>query len=140
MKEIAPSFLSHRQYAFDLRANPTKCEVKRGPNGETLLRPNGKRAHGTRKPLVKHDELREWLMRKAEAGGFSIMDTRPLDVGPAVENYFRKVGHNGFHCGVQFRGVLEVTEPAKFVEAYHSGIGSAKGFGFGLMLLAPVRL
>ena len=38
LKEIAASFLSHRYYAFDLRANPVKTIVQRGPNGETLLR------------------------------------------------------------------------------------------------------
>ena len=37
LKEIAASFLSHRYYAFDLRANPVKTIVQRGPNGETLL-------------------------------------------------------------------------------------------------------
>ena len=46
IKEISPSFLAHRHYAFDLRANPVKTIVKRGPNGETLLRPDGKRRHG----------------------------------------------------------------------------------------------
>ena len=152
IKEIAPSFLSHRYYAFDLRANPVKTIVQRGPNGETLLRANGKRMNGKRVPVVKPKELRVWLERKGRArcrdqdtgldvpGGFRIVDEKPLEISPMVENHFRKKGQSGYHGGVQFRGTLEVTDPKEFVETYHSGIGSAKSFSFGLLLLAPINL
>jgi CRISPR system Cascade subunit CasE len=33
-----------------------------------------------------------------------------------------------------------VTDTERFAETYHSGIGSAKSFGFGLLLLAPINL
>lgn len=160
LKEIAPSFLSHRYYAFDLRANPVKTCVLRGPNGETLFRDtknsetlssDKKRKSGKRVPLVKPDELRAWLMRKGEVrcrdnatgfdvpGGFRILEEMPLEISPMVESYFSKKGQRGYHGGVQFRGTLEVTDAAKFIETYHTGVGSAKGFGFGLLLLAPVK-
>lgn len=151
LKEIAASFLSHRYYAFDLRANPTRCEIKRGPKGETLLRPNGKRKHGKRVPLVKHDELRDWINKKGQArckdkntgldisGGFRIVEEKPLEISPMVESHFRKRGQSGYHGGIQFRGTLEVTDREKFIETYQSGIGGAKGFGFGLFLLAPIE-
>ncbi|MGD0400477.1 MAG: type I-E CRISPR-associated protein Cas6/Cse3/CasE [Syntrophobacteraceae bacterium] len=152
LKEIAPSFLSYRHYAFDLRANPVKTIVQRGPNGETLLRHDGKRRSGKRVPLVKPDELREWLFRKGKVrcrdkdtgldvpGGFRIVEEKPLEISPMVESYFRKKGQSGYHGGVQFRGILEVTDPERFIETYHFGVGSAKGFGFGLLLLAPINL
>lgn len=152
LKEIAVSFLSHRYYAFDLRANPVKTIVRRGPRGETLLRPNGKRKNGKRIPLVKHDEVRAWLERKGKvrcrdqetgldvAGGFRIVDEKPLEVSPMVKNHFRKKAQSSYHGGVQFRGTLEVTDAERFIETYRSGIGSAKSFGFGLLLLAPVNL
>ncbi len=152
LKEIAASFLTHRFYAFDLRANPVKTIVQRGPNGETLLRSNGKRKHGKRVPLVNHDELRAWLSRKGKArcrenvtglnvsGGFRIVEDKPLEISPMVEHHFRKKGQSGYHGGVQFRGTPEVTDQKKFIETYQSGIGSAKGFGFGLLLLAPIKM
>jgi len=31
-----------------------------------------------------------------------------------------------------------VTDPTKFCETFRHGIGSAKAFGFGLLLIAPV--
>jgi CRISPR system Cascade subunit CasE len=133
VREVADSFLAHRYYAFDLRVNPTRCIVQRDADGV-------RRKHGKRVPLLKHDELRAWLEQKGTAGGFSIIDAKPLEIGPMVENHFRKKGQAGYHGGVQFRGTLEVTDPPAFIGTYQSGIGSAKGFGFGLLLLAPVKL
>ena len=152
VKEIASSFLSHHYYAFDLRANPVKAIVQRNPNGEPMLRANGKRKRGKRVPLVKPDELRAWLAHKGKVrcqdkmtgkdipGGFRIMEDKPLEITPMVESHFRKKNHAAYHGGVQFRGTLEVTDREKFIETYQSGIGSAKGFGFGLLLLAPIKL
>jgi CRISPR system Cascade subunit CasE len=146
IKEIAPSFLSHRYYAFDLRVNPVKTIVQRGPNGETLMQPNGKRKNGKRIPLVNSKELYEWIIRKSIAGGFRVVDDKTLEISPMMENHFRKKDRksgkeqSAYHGGVQYRGTLEVTDPEKFMETYHSGIGSAKGFGFGLLLLAPLNL
>jgi CRISPR system Cascade subunit CasE len=152
LKEISPSFLSHRYYAFDLKVNPVKAIVQRDANGESVIGANGKWRRGKRVPLVKPDELRAWLVRKGEVrcrdketgldvpGGFRIVDKRPLEISPMVESHFRKKGHSGYHGGVQFRGTLEVTDREKFVVTYQSGIGSAKGFGFGLLLLAPINL
>ena len=146
LKKIADGFLSHRHYAFDLRANPTKRDVRQGK----------------RVPLVKQEELRAWLIRKGKVrcredktaldvpGGFRVIEDKPLEITRMVENHFRfrkmdkKNGkereYAAYHGGVQFRGILEVTDPVKFMETYHTGIGSAKGFGFGLFLLAPIEL
>lgn len=158
VKEISPTFLSHRYYAFDLKANPVKTIVQRGADGETLYRSNGKRKSGKRVSLIKADELREWLIRKGKAcchdqdtggnlsGGFRIIEERPLEIRPMVESFFRKKDkmeggyHKAYHGGVQFRGTLEVTDQARFAETYYSGVGPAKGFGFGLFLLAPLNL
>lgn len=153
--EISSSFLTHSHYAFDLRANPVKMQlIPRDANGETAMQANGKRKRGKRIPLVKPDELRSWLYRKAEIrcrdeetgenipGGFRIVESKekPLEIRPMVESHFRKKEHTAYHGGVQFRGILEVTDREHFIKSYQAGIGSAKGFGFGLLLLAPTQL
>ncbi|MDA8125628.1 MAG: type I-E CRISPR-associated protein Cas6/Cse3/CasE [Deltaproteobacteria bacterium] len=152
INEVSPSFLTHRYYAFDLRANPVKTIAQRGPDGEALLRADGKRKSGKRVPLVKQEDLHDWLVRKGRVrcrdqktgldipGGFRIVEDRPLEISPMVESHFRKKGQDGYHGGVQFRGILEVIDREKFIETYQSGIGSAKSFGFGLLLLAPINL
>jgi len=153
LKEISPTFLSHRHYVFDVRVNPIKSLVQRGKDGEPLLKPNGKRKPGKRVPIVNQDELRSWISRKGVTrcrakdgsdvpGGFRIVEDFPLEICPMTQNHFRKEKENqaAYHGGVQFRGTLEVTDSAAFAETYHSGIGSAKSFGFGLLLLAPIKL
>lgn len=152
VKEVSPSFLSHRYYAFDLRANPTKCVDQQDANGNIVLRGNGKRTKGKRIPIVKPEELRAWLLRKGQIrrydekerveipGGFRIVEERTFEISPMVENHFRRKEDSAYHGGVHFRGILEVTDRERFIETYHSGIGSAKGFGFGLFLLAPINL
>jgi CRISPR system Cascade subunit CasE len=158
VSEISANFLNHRYYAFDLKANPVKMQlIPRDANGQPVLHTNGKRKRGKRIPLVKADELREWFVKKGKVravvskkdepkielpGGFRIIETedRPLEIRPMVESHFRKKEHTAFHGGVQFRGVLEVTDREHFMESYKAGIGSAKGFGFGLLLLAPINL
>ena len=102
--------------------------------------------------MVDPDELRAWLLRKgnfrcqdqqtgqAVSGGFRLVEEKPLEVTPMVESHFCKNGQSAYHGGVQFRGILEVTSREDFIRTYREGIGSAKGFGFGLLLLAPINL
>lgn len=152
LKDIATSFLTHRYYAFDVKANPVKAAVQKDAKGDPMLQPNGKRKRGKRVPLVKPDELRAWLVHKSEVrcrdkvtgkdvtGGFRIVKEKSLEISPMMENHFRKKGQDAYHGGVQFRGTLEVIDQERFIETYHAGIGSAKSFGFGLLLLAPINL
>ena len=138
--EIAPSFFSHQCYAFDLRANPTRAVVQKKPDGKPILNAKGKVKRGKRVPLVHQADLMRWLERKASMGGFRIVDSVPLEIGPMVGNYFFQKGNSAYHGSVQFRGVLEVTDRDTFQKTYQLGIGGAKGFGYGLLLLAPVSL
>lgn len=140
VRKIAPTFLSHSHYAFDLRANPTKAVVQRGSDGIPKQKTNGKRASGKRIPILRQEELRKWIDRKAVDSGFRISEAKPLEIGPSVSYWFRKNGRQGVHAGVQFRGVLKVSDPAKFSHAYANGIGGAKSFGFGLLLISPVQI
>jgi CRISPR system Cascade subunit CasE len=120
-REITPAFLAHRCYRFQLRANPTQ-------------RDNASRK---RLPLRTDEGLRAWLARKAEAAGFAV-EADTLRVIQEGREWFAKSGHQGFHHAVEFEGVLTVTDPAEFAQAFTHGIGSAKAFGFGLLALVPV--
>lgn len=157
LKEISASFLEHRFYRFDIVVNPVQTKVVRAESGETLyrydaygnllLRPNGKpkRKHGKKVPIVGHDALCAWIEKKGNEGGFRVCTVQPLAVLSHQAKSFSKKGRDGapgqvaYHAGVQFRGVLEVVDRAAFAKTYRSGIGSAKGFGFGLFLLAPFQ-
>ena len=122
-REVGESFLSHGRYRFQLRANPTRRE----------------NASRKRLPLRTPEEQAAWLTRKAGQGGFVLEETA-LQIHPSGREWFRveKRGHSGVHHAVDFEGVLNVTEPALFRETFARGIGSAKGFGFGLLALVPL--
>ncbi len=133
VKKISPTFLSHRYYVFDLWVNPIRCIAKFDSDGK-------RKKSGKRIPLTKKDELSTWISRKGTLGGFKIHGRHPLYISSMVENYFEKRSKGAYHGGVQFRGILQVTDSDKFKETYCNGIGSAKGFGFGMLLLLPINL
>jgi CRISPR system Cascade subunit CasE len=132
---IPQKFLEQRHYRFDLRANPTR-KIKKIVDGEP--RKNGKRV-----ALTKQEDQKAWILRKTETCGFTILEEPALMIEPAQNYRFIKrmeQAEPGLHVGVRYSGILEVKDFELFQKAYLDGIGSAKGFGFGLMLLKPVVL
>lgn len=140
-KEIPDKFFKHPRYRFSLLANPTK--KLRVDNTDGTRKKNGRRV-----PLTKREDLIAWLQGKAKAGGFAVILKREDDFGKEVEvlrtiprgrEFFHKDGRShGTHTAVEFQGELTVTDPKKFRATVAAGIGSAKAFGFGLLVLAPL--
>lgn len=87
--------------------------------------------------LYTMEEQNDWIRRKAEQSGFQINALTLTDQG-MVESIKRKddCTFHIKHQSVQFDGILTVTKPEQFENALVNGIGSAKGFGFGLLSLA----
>jgi len=52
--------------------------------------------------------------------------------------YFRKEGRGGKLVTVTFEGNLWVKEPERFVNFLQNGVGPAKSFGCGLLLVRRV--
>lgn len=122
VKPIAEPFLEHEAYRFQVRANPTmrRCSDRR------------------RLALYAEDRLRAWMGRKAEAAGFAL-EEGSLVVGAPIDETFRRDGKAGKHVAVDFQGLLRVTDRDRFKQAFRNGIGSAKAFGFGLLMLQPIH-
>jgi CRISPR system Cascade subunit CasE len=115
--------------------------------------PEGDRAEWYQDNL--HSKGVEWLDRRAEAAGFVIPsdDTRLeeeddltsdiLAIEKAVrvdshgqQKFFKNRNGNPLVIStMDFTGTLEVTNPEKFRDALFKGIGHAKAFGCGLMLI-----
>lgn len=111
---------------FRLRANPT---VKKQAEGKK---------NGYRLGLLRQGDQVAWLRNKAEEGGFAVLSCQVMPEGIAHGEKGRQDGKLR-HYGVHFEGVLEVLDPDVFQATIHRGIGPAKGFGFGLLSIAPVR-
>ena len=129
-KEIAPTYFSAKRYRFQLCANPTKKVASMREDG--LLNKNGRRV-----PLTSREDLVHWMERKAEQGGFAV-DTEALQTVPQGREYFSKQGQMGLHNAIEFRGTLVVVDRDRFYETVQRGIGSAKAFGFGLLMPVPI--
>jgi len=124
-KAFAPTFVGGQRLRFRLRANPT------------LRRSEAVAKMGKRIGVYGEGAQRAWLARKGEAGGFAVVDCRVIDGGHVV---CRRGGDGPpqRHLCVTYDGLLEVTDPDRFLSALASGIGSAKAFGFGLLSVARV--
>jgi CRISPR system Cascade subunit CasE len=129
-RSIPENYFGRKRYAFQLRANPTKKVTALNPDGSP-------KKNSRRVPLRTREELLTWLQRKADQGGFRV-DSKSVRTIPEGTERFSKPGARGTHTTVEFRGVLEVTSPTAFHVAFTRGIGSAKAFGFGLLVIAPI--
>ena len=138
-REIPDSFFSHSLYRFQVRVNPTrrtKMDVRSGARVEK----------GLRVPITGERDLLQWFLRKAECGGFSLPSMKQPDnpdfhisVLPESRLRFQKNGcQKAHHASVQFSGVLQVEDADLFRKTFQQGIGSAKSFGFGLLMIQPL--
>jgi CRISPR system Cascade subunit CasE len=118
VKEWDPVLRPGQQFRFRLRANPT---VKR----------NGKRLGLFGKDEAGRDRQLEWLRTRMERGGCRVAGARVVDEG-LLENREPRLEFQS----ALFEGGLCVEEPHRAEEIVRSGVGSAKGFGFGLLSLA----
>ena len=116
-------------YRFRLTANPSK----------TIRTEAGERKQAG---LLSAADQTKWLTERAEKNGFSVSDPESSD-SPAFQ--ITSKGLLRFNRGrrtvtlarAQYDGVLTVTDPDQLRRALVDGIGRAKGFGMGLLTLAP---
>ncbi len=135
-KDIPGAFFQHGSYRFSLLVNPTK----------KLAAPRdaqGKRRNAKRIPISTREDLLDWIARKGTQHGF-LADPATLQTIPRPRQVFVKKSssdsqrHAGLHSATEFVGILNVIDPTQFLQATHTGIGSAKAFGFGMLCLSPI--
>ena len=127
---------------FRLLANPTK---KTGTLPKEQRKSKVPGRHGRRVPIYDREAQVEWLLRNGERGFAVDPDSLQISVGCFKQG--RKIEfadtdtkeHNLKFAAVQFDGILSVTDRTKFEAALKKGIGSGKGFGFGLLSVLPAR-
>jgi CRISPR system Cascade subunit CasE len=81
----------------------------------------------------------EWFRRKGEQSGFAIEEKRLPEVNAYRQNILRKRGQKEIRfSSIDLTGVLTVTDKNQFLETLEKGIGHARSFGCGLLLVKPV--
>lgn len=120
---------------FQLKANPArKVLVDKGttPNDKVV---------GTIQGHVTREQQEQWLLDRAEKQGFRIITSEDgIPLLKVCQRHIEKFNRNGKKVTigtVVFEGVLVVTDADLFRHALCHGIGRAKGFGCGLMTIAP---
>ena len=121
-------------WRFRLRANPVrKAKVDQG-----------KRHHdgivGKLQGHVTVSQQTAWLTDRAQSHGFHVVekdDVPDVVVSQRQRQQFLRQGKTVTLSTALFDGVLEITDVEQFRTALCNGIGRAKGFGCGLLTIAP---
>ena len=128
-REFHPQPTEGQVLSFLLTANPVKTITDHGG------RKNGRgEPKKCRVPLIKEDQQIEWLhARLRDSAVLESVKMRPL-----APIFFLKRGESGKLSPVEFEGVLRVNDPGNLVTVLRNGIGPAKAFGCGLMLVRRI--
>jgi len=151
IKAFEPSLRVGDRLAFSLRANPVMAS-------KAALTPDqrAKRARGKKVDVVMHalkdvrtedraaqrdriavDAGTGWLTSQGQRAGFNLVGQPHIDGYTQVPVERRRGRPAGFSV-LDFKGVLEITDPGMFLAKLAHGFGSAKAFGNGLMLIRRV--
>jgi CRISPR system Cascade subunit CasE len=132
-----------QRWVFRLLANPVRSvrTDDEGSAGRERL------DRGRRVPLVKEPDQREWLASRSGGLGFALLPGasggQNLRVTRSQRNRFeRRSGSESRPVtlqSAQYDGMLEISDVDAMRRTLVAGVGSAKGYGCGLMTLAPPR-
>jgi len=155
-KRYAPQLHTGHILAFELRANPVVSwtdEKRRVIRHDVVMHAKKllMEKHGVSKwnqwesedkPLLYElveKECERWLKQRAEKNGFEILSIHINAYTPrkARKTKASKNGDAIRFTTVDFSGELKVTDPVLFQQVLYKGIGHAKGFGCGLLLVKP---
>ncbi len=125
-REFLPAPSAGQRLAFVVTANPVKTIT----DAQREVKPD-KQSEKCRVPLIKEDEQRQWLARKL--AGVATLES--AEILPHAPLYFRKGKRGGKLVTCTFEGVLRVEAPEQLASLLENGVGPAKAFGCGLLLV-----
>jgi len=141
-KPFAPKIGEGDRLLFSLRANPIRRRAAGpGEGGRHDVVMDAKyrmRREGNippPEPELVQTQGYAWLSARANAHGFEIRPENVRVDGYRQNRLRRSNGGEMRLTTVEIEGRLMVGDPALFVETLHTGLGPAKGFGCGLMLV-----
>ena len=125
-----------QRWHFKLRANP----VRKAKEDRGRRRRNGGIV-GKVQGHVTVDQQLQWLIDRSASHGFAILcdqnDRPDVVVRERHKENFKRADATVTLATVVFEGCLEVTDAELFCKTLCQGIGRAKGFGCGLLTIAP---
>lgn len=121
---FSSDFLEHNRYNFKTIINPTRRDAK----SDRLI------------PIKGRENIASWFADKAKRNwGFEIDDGQ-LQMGKVeVLSFKDKAKRQVVLTQANVSGRLLVTDREKFKKSFTQGIGRSRGFGCGLLQIAPIR-
>lgn len=110
-------------FRFDLLAAPMKKVAEEGVK------------HSRRRFLRTLQERLDWLARKAEQSGFSLIQVQENTDVSIYGAHAEDAGGKFYSHAVSYQGILKVQDREKFYMAWKKGIGAGKAYGQGMLLL-----
>ncbi|HVT43422.1 MAG TPA: type I-E CRISPR-associated protein Cas6/Cse3/CasE [Thermoanaerobaculia bacterium] len=142
-KPFAPKLSAGDRLIFSLRANPTRRKTDgpgKGKRHDVVMDAKfaARTSGGERKPFTELVETTciDWLSSRAAACGFGFAEGDVRTDGYRPVRFPRGRRHaDASVTTVDFEGRITVKDPSCFLESVTQGIGPAKAFGCGLMLI-----
>ena len=119
LQPLVNRFAPGQSFSFDLLTHPSKKDMRTGANSHRVF-------------LRTARERADWLQRQGEKGGFRVVS---LQEGAPFDLRGKRPTGNICLRAVRMMGRLEITDTARFAQAYQSGIGPEKAYGMGMLLL-----
>ncbi|NLA41265.1 MAG: type I-E CRISPR-associated protein Cas6/Cse3/CasE [Smithella sp.] len=145
-KEYKPKLWSGQLLGFTVCANPIRA--KREENGKQKrhdvimeeklkLKKEGKDCD---MPDIVQKYGLQWLEERAVTHGFSVTSNNVRVDGYRQHKFFKRKGNSPISLStIDINGILTVMDPDVFIDkCLFKGIGPAKGFGCGMMLVRRV--
>lgn len=136
-----PKLCEGDRLSFTLRANPVRTRKvddhsnKRKRDDVVFLLKKSYQNIGEELPSkaeLSQEAGEAWLIERAKKNGFQLDGVR----ADSYQRHFHKrKGRDIQYSSLDFQGALTVVEPDKFTNVLLNGVGPAKAFGCGLMLV-----
>lgn len=141
-KPYAPQILSGDRLFFSLRANATRSK-KGGKRVDVVmdaLYPVPKDERAARRMEIAEREGSAWLGRQGERNGFMARHCTVTDYSIHALPSHRGPRDRQPQFGIlDLQGEIEINNPDVFLHGLTNGLGRAKAFGCGLMLIRRAR-
>jgi CRISPR system Cascade subunit CasE len=138
VKDFAPTLVPGDHLAFALRANATRTRKAAGRVDVVMDALQGlpKGARADERMAVAQTSGGNWLAGQGAKAGFRLVHCDVGDYSTITLPGYRGPRKGQPQFGIlDMSGVVEVTDPAAFLQQMAKGFGRAKAFGCGLMLI-----
>ncbi|MBU2885468.1 type I-E CRISPR-associated protein Cas6/Cse3/CasE [Gilvimarinus agarilyticus] len=150
-KPFNPKLKEGDQLAYTLRANPTRMlkhdtPGQRGRRVDVLMHAKKQARQMTDVDIaqVQQQAAQDWLMDPARQTRMGVAFATAPEVTEHLQHQVYKSGGKSGQvkpiqfASVNYEGTLTVTDPECFLQLLQQGIGRAKAFGCGLMMIRRI--